>query len=184
MIKIKSKKEKTMSIQLKKGTLADLKTLQEISFETFSDTFAKQNSPENMKAYLDHAYTDKKLINELQTPHSTFFFLYKNKELAGYLKINTDDAQTEAIANNALEIERLYIRMSHKRQGLGRYLIDQAIQMALEQGKDMVWLGVWEHNQPARAFYQTMGFVRQGQHSFFMGEDQQTDFIMVKQLTD
>jgi ribosomal protein S18 acetylase RimI-like enzyme len=180
MIKRKLKKEKTMSIQLKKSTLADLKTLQEISFETFSDTFAKQN----LKAYLDHAYTDEKLINELQTPHSTFFFLYKNEELAGYLKINTDDAQTEAIANNALEIERLYIRMSHKRQGLGRYLIDQAIQMALEQRKDTVWLGVWEHNQPARAFYQTMGFVRQGQHSFFMGEDQQTDFIMVKQLTD
>ena len=135
-----------------------------------------------MNAYLDNAYTDEKLTTELQTPHSTFFFLYKDDELAGYLKVNTDEAQTEAIAVNALEIERIYIRSTHKRQGLGRYLIDQACNLAVKKGKETIWLGVWEHNQPARAFYQTMGFVRQGQHSFFMGDDEQTDFIMVKNV--
>ncbi|EOT29934.1 GNAT family N-acetyltransferase [Enterococcus saccharolyticus] len=171
-----------MSLRLEKCTVNDLKTLQEISFETFNDTFAKQNSPENMNAYLDNAYTDEKLTTELQTPHSTFFFLYKDDELAGYLKVNTDKAQTEAIAVNALEIERIYIRSTHKRQGLGRYLIDQACNLAVKKGKETIWLGVWEHNQPARAFYQTMGFVRQGQHSFFMGDDEQTDFIMVKNV--
>ncbi|WP_414842091.1 GNAT family N-acetyltransferase [Enterococcus saccharolyticus] len=171
-----------MSLRLEKCTVNDLKTLQEISFETFNDTFAKQNSPENMNAYLDNAYTDEKLTTELQTPHSTFFFLYKDDELAGYLKVNTDEAQTEAIAVNALEIERIYIRSTHKRQGLGRYLIDQACNLAVKKGKETIWLGVWEHNQPARAFYQTMGFVRQGQHSFFMGDDEQTDFIMVKNV--
>ena len=171
-----------MSLRLEKCTVNDLKTLQEISFETFNDTFAKQNSPENMNAYLDSAYTDEKLTTELQTPHSTFFFLYKDDELAGYLKINTDEAQTEAIAVNALEIERIYIRSTHKRQGLGRYLIDQACNLAVKKGKETIWLGVWEHNQPARAFYQTMGFVQQGQHSFFMGDDEQTDFIMVKNV--
>lgn len=171
-----------MSLRLEKCTVNDLKTLQEISFETFNDTFAKQNSPENINAYLDNAYTDEKLTTELQTPHSTFFFLYKDDELAGYLKVNTDEAQTEAIAVNALEIERIYIRSTHKRQGLGRYLIDQACNLAVKKGKETIWLGVWEHNQPARAFYQTMGFVRQGQHSFFMGDDEQTDFIMVKNV--
>lgn len=171
-----------MSLRLEKCTVNDLKTLQEISFETFNDTFAKQNSPENINAYLDNAYTDEKLTTELQTPHSTFFFLYKDDELAGYLKVNTDEAQTEAIAVNALEIERIYIRSTHKRQGLGRYLIDQACNLAVKKGKETIWLGVWEHNKPARAFYQTMGFVRQGQHSFFMGDDEQTDFIMVKNV--
>ncbi|MGG1721896.1 GNAT family N-acetyltransferase, partial [Bacillus wiedmannii] len=46
---------------IKKCTLEDLHKLQEISYETFDETFKHQNSPENMNAYLEKAFNLKQL---------------------------------------------------------------------------------------------------------------------------
>ena len=89
---------------------------------------------------------------------------------------------TEKMDADSLEVERIYIRPAFKRRGLGKYLIDKAIEIARAQGKKLIWLGVWEHNVNAIAFYEKMGFVHTGAHSFFMGDDEQTDFIMTKKL--
>ncbi|MGW6108829.1 spermidine/spermine N(1)-acetyltransferase, partial [Bacillus subtilis] len=45
-----------MSVKMKKCSREDLQTLQQLSIETFNDTFKEQNSPENMKAYLESAF--------------------------------------------------------------------------------------------------------------------------------
>lgn len=171
-----------MTLNFNKCTTEDFSTLQEISFETYTDTFGEFNTPENMKAYLDGAYNKEKLISEIQTKDSTFYFLYDQNQLVGYLKLNQNQAQTEDISKNALEIERLYVRPDFKRRGYGRKLMEFAIQEAKNSEKELVWLGVWEHNEPAKAFYQSMGYQQQGSHSFFMGDDEQTDYIMVKKL--
>ena len=171
-----------MAITLKKCGSEDLADLQAIGIETFADTFAAHNTPEDLQAYLDKAYDPEKLKEELSTAGSTFYFLYDGEELAGYMKFNVDAALTEEMGADSLEVERIYIRPAFKRRGLGKYLIDKAIEIAHAQGKNLIWLGVWEHNANAIAFYEKMGFVRTGSHSFFMGEDEQTDFIMTKKL--
>ena len=171
-----------MAITLKKCGSEDLADLQAIGIETFTDPFAAHNTPEDLQAYLDKAYDPEKLKEELSTAGSTFYFLYDGEELAGYMKFNVDAALTEEMGADSLEVERIYIRPAFKRRGLGKYLIDKAIEIARAQGKQLIWLGVWEHNVNAIAFYEKMGFVRTGSHSFFMGEDEQTDFIMTKKL--
>lgn len=105
-------------IQLKPCTLDDVQQLQSISIETYTDTFGPFNPPHIMKAYLDDAYPLAKLRRELATTGTTFYFLYDEDELAGYLKVNTGQTQTEDIAENTLEIERLYIRTAYKRRGM------------------------------------------------------------------
>ncbi|MCQ2010317.1 GNAT family N-acetyltransferase [Sporolactobacillus sp. STSJ-5] len=171
-----------MTISISKCCREDLPILQEISIETFDQTFRDQNSPETMKAYLERAFNAKQLEKELSDPSSEFFFIYFNQELAGYLKINTDDAQSEKMGDESLEIERIYIRRTFQRKGLGKYLINQALDMARSQNKTMVWLGVWEKNEKAIAFYKKIGFVQNGAHSFYMGDEEQTDLIMKKHL--
>lgn len=170
------------TIQLKKVTLADLATLRQISIETFTDTFGAQNTPENLRAYLDEAYQPAKLQQELSEPAAQFYFAYVDGHLAGYLKLNHDAAQTETMGNTALEVERIYVRTTFKRHGLGSCMIAQAEQVAQQLGKQKIWLGVWEKNFAAQHFYTKLGFVRTGQHDFMMGDDRQTDFILTKQL--
>jgi diamine N-acetyltransferase len=171
-----------MTINIKKCTLEDLHILQEISYETFNETFNHQNSPENMNAYLEKAFNLNQLEKELSNSSSEFFFIYFNSEVAGYLKINTNDAQTEKLGNESLEIERIYIKNKFQKKGLGKYLINKAIKIAVERNKKKIWLGVWEKNEKAICFYKKIGFVQTDTHSFYMGNEEQTDFIMTKPL--
>lgn len=167
---------------MKKCSREDLQTLQQLSIETFNDTFKEQNSPENMKAYLESAFNTEQLEKELSTMSSQFFFVYFDHEIAGYVKVNIDDAQSEEMGAESLEIERIYIKNSFLKHGLGKHLLNKAIEIALERNKKNIWLGVWEKNENAIAFYKKMGFVQTGAHSFYMGDEEQTDLIMAKTL--
>ncbi|MGK9182033.1 GNAT family N-acetyltransferase [Priestia filamentosa] len=171
-----------MTINIKKCIFEDLRKLQEISYETFNETFKHQNSPENMEAYLEKAFNLEQVEKELSNTSSHFFFVYIDNEIAGYLKVNTDDAQSEEMGDESLEIERIYIKNNFQKQGLGKYLFNKAIDMAIEHNKKKIWLGVWEKNENAFIFYKKMGFVQTGAHSFYMGDEEQVDFIMVKTL--
>lgn len=171
-----------MTIKIQKCNEEDLKTLQEISIETFNDTFKDQNSPENMNAYLERAFNLKQLERELSNNYSQFFFVYYYDEVAGYLKVNANDAQSEEMGEESLEIERIYIKKKFQKHGLGKVLLNKAIEIAMESNKEKIWLGVWEKNENAIAFYKKMGFVQTGAHSFYMGDEEQIDFIMTKTL--
>lgn len=162
--------------------MEDLQTLQEIGIETFRDTFQEQNKPENLNAYLEKAFQYQQLEKELSNPYSTFFFVYDDGEIAGYLKVNINDAQTEEMDNESLEIERIYIRKKFQRHGLGKCLMNKSIEIAKEWNKNKIWLGVWEKNENAIQFYKKMGFVQVDSHSFYMGDEEQTDFIMTKTI--
>ncbi|MDQ0045733.1 ribosomal protein S18 acetylase RimI-like enzyme [Paenibacillus polymyxa] len=171
-----------MTVKIIKCSREDLQILQEISIETFNDTFKDLNSPENMKAYLERAFNFKQLEEELSNVSSEFFFIYFNEELAGYLKVNINEAQSEKMGGESLEIERIYIKNKSQKHGLGKYLLNKAMEIAMEHNKKKVWLGVWEKNENAIAFYKKMGFVQTSAHPFNMGDEEQIDFIMTKTM--
>jgi ribosomal protein S18 acetylase RimI-like enzyme len=167
---------------IKQCTTSDAQQLQDISILTYKETFDEHNSEENMNAYLEAAYNLPKLEKELANPNSYFYFALVDGDVAGYLKLNTDAAQTEPMDEQSLELERIYILKRYQKNGVGKVLMDKAFEMAEELGKEKIWLGVWEHNDNARAFYEKKGFVETGSHSFFMGDDEQTDLILTKTL--
>ena len=163
-------------------TQDDLDVLQGFSRRTYFETFAEQNTPENMAAYLDKAFGTEKLRGELENRDSAFYFLYCGGTLAGYLKLNEAPAQTDLHDSHSLEIERIYVAKEFQGKGLGRRLMTYAISAAMQRKKAYVWLGVWEKNEKALAFYRKNGFYQIGTHTFVMGDDPQTDYIMRKDL--
>lgn len=171
-----------MTVKIRSCSFEDLKNFQKISMETFKETFENQNSPENMAAYLERAFNTKQLEGELSKTFSEIFFIYFNEELAGYLKVNMNEAQSEKMGEESLEIERIYIKQKFQKHGLGKDLLNKAMEIAIERHKKNIWLGVWEKNDNAIAFYKKMGFVQIGAHSFYMGNEEQRDLIMIKAL--
>ncbi|HJE45533.1 GNAT family N-acetyltransferase [Levilactobacillus namurensis] len=162
--------------------LTDLPTLQAISRETFAATFGAANTTQDLAKYLDTAYATDKLHREMINPDSHFYFVQVGSEVCGYLKVNTGDAQSEAMGANDFEVERIYVRPAYQKRGYGRILIELAEALATNAHKDQMWLGVWEHNDNARGFYAQIGFHRIGQHTFTLGSSQQTDYLMAKPL--
>ena len=169
-------------IQLVEVFLGDLKNLQEISRRTFYQSFAAVNRPENMKFFLDHHYSDEKLSSEIQNPDSRFFFAQTGEEILGYLKLNLGRAQTVLPNDEGLEIERIYIDQSNKGRGIGQFFIERTLTLAKEVNARYIWLGVWENNPAAIRFYEKNGFRPFSKHIFKLGDDEQTDLLMKRDL--
>ena len=135
-----------------------------------------------MQEYLHLAFNKEKLLEELTDKNSKFFFLYCGEKLAGYIKVNETPSQTDINDPNSLELERIYVTGEFQGQGLGGYLMQKAVSIAVERHKKYIWLGVWEKNENTLRFYKKKGFYEIGTHTFVMGEDRQTDYILKKDL--
>jgi ribosomal protein S18 acetylase RimI-like enzyme len=156
----------------------DVVTLQKIARETFSEMFADYNSADNLKKYLDEKFTVTKLSEELNHPHSKFYFAQIGEEVVGYLKTNTGEAQTELMDLNAFEIQRIYVLQAYHGKRVGQLLIEKALEEARKTTCAYVWLGVWQENHRAIGFYSKNGFIKFDTHIFKMGDEEQMDWLM------
>ena len=162
------------------ASLLDLAALQSIGQQTFTETFAEGNTVENLARYLTEGFSDEKLTAELENENSQFYLAEKDGKVLGYLKVNTEAAQSEKQDPAALEIERIYVLQEYHGKEVGVKLYEQALTIALHRKAPFIWLGVWEKNPRAIRFYQKQGFVEFDQHIFQLGDDAQTDILMKK----
>ena len=79
-----------------------VKELQKIGIDTFIETFQDQNKAEHIDAYVKTAFHPNQLLKELQHPFSQFYFVQVNGRVAGYLKVNMDDAQSEEMGDDSI----------------------------------------------------------------------------------
>lgn len=170
------------SIIISKSGEKDLETLQSIGIQTFTETFAEDNTEEAMKQYLEDSFNTEKIKSELNNPDSLFYIAWEEDNPVGYLKMNSGKAQTELQDETSLEIERIYVKKSHHGKKVGQLLYNQALETAKQLGKSYLWLGVWEKNLRAINFYSKNGFVEFDKHIFRLGEEEQTDLMMKKVL--
>lgn len=171
-----------LDYQIKPIELDDVLTLQALAKETFKATFDPFTKPEDMEQFLETDYRESLLREELQNPASYWYFLLTEGQVAGYLKLNEGSAQTEQVKDNAMEVQRIYLRKQFQHHGLGSVLMEFAEQQARLLHKAYMWLGVYEKNVPARKLYAKYGFERVGEHVFQVGEDKQIDYLLAKKL--
>lgn len=169
-------------VEIRKISIADLQALQQISRQTFAETFAAANSPENMQRYMEDELSLEKLSEELNNSNSAFYFAWVGDAVAGYLKLNFGDAQTETGDEAAVEIERIYVLKAYQGRKVGHQLYEKAVQVARDAHADYIWLGVWEENTRAINFYRMRGFTAFSKHLFNLGGDEQTDILMKLEL--
>lgn len=171
------------NIVIKKVKINELDQLQKIGRQTFYETFASDNSEENISKYFDEGFSVAKLTTELGDKNAEFYFATVDNNVIGYLKINFGQSQTELQDDKAVEIERIYVLKEYYGKNIGQLLYDKALTIARQKNADFVWLGVWEQNPRAINFYKKNGFVEFDKHIFKLGNDEQTDIMMKLKLT-
>jgi ribosomal protein S18 acetylase RimI-like enzyme len=156
----------------------DLPDLIPLSQKTFRETFGPHNTDEDIEKYLKENFNQNQLVRELDSENSTFYLAKLDGIPIGYLKVNLGNAQTEMHAESGMEVERIYILQCHQGKGFGLQLLNKAFELAFEHNLPFIWLGVWEKNQKAIAFYKKHGFREADEHIFPLGNDRQRDLIM------
>jgi len=156
----------------------DLHELRTISEQTFIAAFEKDNDPSDFKDYIEKAFSKETISKELLNPDCNFFFVHNDREIVAYFKLNVGTAQTDVKLKDSLELERIYVLSQFQGLGLGKQILDYIKGLSIERGKRMLWLGVWEENKRAINFYKRQGFQKFGTHPYFIGSDEQTDWLM------
>lgn len=172
----------SMNITLRYATIEDAALVADISRQTFYDTFAADNTPENMEKFLNEQFTKGKLMLEVGRAENIFLLAYDRDAVAGYLKLREGKKLAALSSQSTLEIARLYVVKDFIGKGVGKQLMQAAIDIAQQKQKDTVWLGVWEHNQRAIAFYTAWGFEKFDEVDFLLGDDMQRDWLMKKDV--
>ncbi len=163
---------------IRHANVDDAGLLSELGARTFSETFAADNTPENMAAYLAVAFNPEQQAAELAAPHSSFQIAEANGVAIGYSLLRSGNVPEGVTGAKPIELVRLYVSRESLGSGVGAALMQACIDEARQRGFDTLWLGVWEHNTRAQAFYRKWNFHDVGTHVFQLGDDPQTDILM------
>ena len=169
-------------MNIRYGTTADAKMLSELGAKTFYDTFAKDNTPENMAAHLKNSFSPEIQFTELANPNHIFLIFEEGDKPIGYAQLILNSKEEFITGKKSLEVRRIYATQEYIGKGVGKALMQAAIREAEQRRCDSVWLGVWEKNPRAIDFYKKWGFKEVGTHIFTVGDDPQRDYIMELEL--
>ena len=158
--------------------------LASLSQQTFVDAFGKDNNPADLHNYVSRAFSETTIRQELLDPNSAFYLACLHEEPIGYLKLRRGGTPRALPDCKALELQRIYVQQRVVGRGIGARLMQTAIDYARQAGHRVLWLGVWEHNPSAIAFYRKWGFTKFDTHTFMIGQDAQTDWLMRKSLAN
>jgi ribosomal protein S18 acetylase RimI-like enzyme len=171
-----------MTIDIRIAGKGDAELIADLSRQTFYDSFAAQNTPGDMHRFMTEQFTREALIKEVGSEGNIFLLAYIDGVVAGYVRMREGERRPEFGSKISIELARIYATKESIGKGVGSALMQQCIQIAGELNKEIIWLGVWEHNQQAIDFYTRWGFSKFAEHDFVLGSDVQTDWLMWKEV--
>lgn len=170
-----------LHVAVRRATAEDANLLTELGASTFRETFAGDNTAEDMNAYLAANFNAAQQTAELAHPSSTFLIAEVGGAAAGYAKLQAGGAEGIEGAR-PIELVRLYASSEWHGRGVGAALMQACLDEARSGGYETIWLGVWEGNPRAQAFYRKWHFQAVGDHVFQLGSDAQRDILMARAI--
>lgn len=167
-----------MPVTVRSATPADAAALAELAARTFRDAFGAANSPEDLALHLAQSYGISQQTAELSDPAMTTLLAIADGALAGYAQLRPGQAPAAVQSTQSIELWRFYVARDWHGRGLAQQLMAAVIAAARGRSAAVLWLGVWERNPRAQAFYKKSGFIDVGSQTFLVGTDEQTDRVM------
>ena len=169
-------------VTIRRAAPEDIGLVVDLGSRTFSAAFADDNTVEDMAEYLAANFNHERVAGELADQDSAFFIAEVEGAAAGYAKLKKGELPSCVTDDRTIELERIYTLPEHFGKGVGEALMRRCLEEARGLGFRTVWLGVWERNDRARAFYRKFGFRDVGDKIFQLGNDPQHDKVMERAL--
>jgi ribosomal protein S18 acetylase RimI-like enzyme len=172
------------TLSIRTATAIDAEMLTELAWRTFYDAFGPMNSPENMEIYRGQNFTLQIFSAQLADPRATFLIAEIEAAPVAFAKLYGGDVPDCVRGFAPIEIERFYVDQQFHGKGVAQTLMQACFDRARQSGHGTVYLGVWEDNHRAIAFYRKLGFEIVGSHVFHMGDEAQNDILMERILQE
>lgn len=165
--------------RFRRAQARDAAALAALAEQTFRDAFSADNTRENMDLHCARSFGPAIQAREISDPQMVTILAEAAGQLVAFAQLRPLDGSPYVASGRASEIRRMYVARDWHGKGLAHELMRQVLEIVAQEGSDSVWLGVWEKNPRAMAFYRKFGFRAVGEHSFPLGRDLQRDIIMV-----
>jgi len=171
-------------VRLRVAVPDDAPRLARVAARLFAETFGADNTPEDMAAYLASAYGPERQRAELEDRDARVWLAEADgaPEPVGFAHLHRAAVPASLAAEPAAEVVRLYVDRPWHGRGVAARLMDACVEQARAWRCATLWLGVWERNPRAIAFYERQGFRRAGTKTFTLGRDVQTDLVMLREI--
>ena len=170
-------------VGIRKARPTDAGALAVLAEQTFRETFGMANSQEDMDTHCAANFGNALQLAEIGDPDWTTLVAEDAGSLIGYGQLRWSPAPACVAGARPVEVYRLYVDSRWHGRGIASMLMSALLQQANEGDADTVWLGVWESNPRAIAYYRKSGFREVGEHRFMLGSDPQRDMVMSRRLT-
>lgn len=167
---------------IRKADRSDASSLSRLAERTFRDAFGVANTARNMDVHCRSSYSEVFQAEEIVNPEMVTLLAEQGKEMVGFAQLRWAEAPSFIQGNSPGEIQRMYVASNWHGKGVAQALMAACIEQIKAHGSDVVWLGVWERNPRAIAFYRKFGFVERGDHVFLLGHDRQRDIVMARSI--
>jgi ribosomal protein S18 acetylase RimI-like enzyme len=142
----------------------------------------------DIAAFIDANLSDVCFTDYLADPQRLIFTTSDEGRITGYAMLirgvpDDPDVQRAVDIRPAAELSKMYVLPSHHGSGAATALMDAALTAAADRGDRCVWLGVNQKNERAQQFYTRNGFSINGHRSFRLGDHLESDYVMVRPIT-
>jgi ribosomal protein S18 acetylase RimI-like enzyme len=169
-------------ILIRRATDDDASGVAQFAQRTFVETFAAENTPEDMAAHVAKSFGPVIQLGEIRDPDMITLLAELGPTMAGFAQVRRRTPPPCVTGVPPVELHRFYVDRPFHRRGIAQALMRSVDDVARELGGRTLWLGVWERNARAIAFYTKCGFVDVGEHAFIFGTDKQTDRVMARSV--
>ena len=159
----------------------DAAVLADLARTTFYDAFAATNNATDMALHLERAYGVPQQTAEIQDARITTLLVSRAARRSRMHRFAITIFPSVSGAA-PIELWRFYVARQWHGRGIAPALMERVKAESRSRGAHTLWLGVWERNDRARAFYAKCGFADVGEHIFLFGTDPQTDRVMTLAL--
>jgi diamine N-acetyltransferase len=170
------------AIQIRRARDGDALALSVLAENTFRDAFAQSNTAANMLLHCKASYGRALQLAEIRDSRGETWLAEAGNKLVAYVQLQLDAAAPAISGERPVEIQRFYVEASHHGTGLAHQLMAHVVSRAQAAGSAALWLGVWERNLRALAFYRKWQFDVVGEHIFMLGDDPQHDLVMCRNV--
>lgn len=171
-----------MTVALRRAALGDAPLLAVLAERTFRDAFGARNSPEDMDLHCTRHFSPDIQAREIADRGIATTLALEDGQCVGFTQMTLAKPHPHVHAQHPAELNRIYVVAERQGVGVAQALMQEALANAAAAGADCLWLGVWEHNPKAMAFYRKFGFEIVGSHPFMLGHERQRDLVMSLKL--
>lgn len=168
-------------LTLRAATAADIPALSRLATDSFVAKFGHLYSAENLNAFLTESLSEAAVAVELANPDRVYRLAERDGALVGYCKIALSCGFPEyARGQRVMELKQLYTAADATGGGIGKTMMDWAMEQFAARGADEVQISVYAYNDGAHRFYRRYGFDKVADITFRVGDHIDPEFLFAQ----